>query len=142
MKGSAPNSPATGSQLLVDQKASPKRWIDSHDSLVSTTAMAPTVTSTRSAKAPVLTRKPRSPWPRRRVTRGGSRDTNFRQRRQLHLHDLRRQRRVAHLGSELLTVRERPLHEVDHRPALRLVLRVFIEQEPRERRDRIRTLAG
>ena len=44
------------------------------------------------------------------------------------------QRRVAQLGGELLAVGERPLHEVDHRLRLRLVLRVLVEQQPGERR--------
>ena len=51
------------------------------------------------------------------------------------------QRRVAELGGELLAVGQRPLHEVHHDLRLRLVLRVLVEEEPGERRDRIDALA-
>src|SRR5687768_16018277 len=137
MNGSAPKSPATGSQVVVCQKPIPNFWIDSHDSLISTTAIAPTMVRTRTANAPVPRRKPRSPWlPRLTVRRVESGDTNFRERRELHLDDLGRQRRIAELGGELLAVGERPLHEVHHRLALGLVLRVLVEQQPGERRDR------
>ena len=40
MKGSAPNSPATGSHVLVRQKSKPNFWIDSHDCRASSTPMA------------------------------------------------------------------------------------------------------
>jgi hypothetical protein len=36
MNGSAPKSPATGSQIEVCQKPIPNFWIDSHDSLINT----------------------------------------------------------------------------------------------------------
>src|SRR5689334_7044877 len=143
MKGSAPKSPATGSQVEVCQKPKPNFWIDSHDSLTSTAPMPTTMATTSTANAPVLTRKPRSPWFPRRTARVGvaSGDTNFGERGQLHLHDFGRQRRVTQLRRELLPVAERPLHELDHRLALGLVLRVLVEQEPREGRDRVDALA-
>src|SRR5512147_2754096 len=104
MKGSAPKSPATGSQVVVCQKPRPNFWIDSHDSLVRTAPMPATMATTRTANAPVPMRKPRSPWPPRRTAppEGASGDTHSGQRRELHLHDVRRQRRVAQLGRELL----------------------------------------
>src|SRR6188474_2816668 len=142
MKGRAPKSPATGSQVVVAQNPKPNCLIESHDSVNSTTPIALTITRTRTANAPVPMRKPRSPWLPRRASRGvGSGDTNLCQRRHLHLHDLLRQRRVAELGGVLLAVGERPLHELHHHLALRLVLRVLVEQQPGERGNRIGALA-
>jgi hypothetical protein len=60
MNGSAPNSPATGSQICVRQNARPNFVIDSIDSRVSTTAMLTTMTSRNRAKAPVPILKARS----------------------------------------------------------------------------------
>src|SRR5688500_15589600 len=111
MKGSAPKSPTTGSQVDVVQKPNPNLRIDSHDSLVRTTPMPATIATTSTANAPVLRRKPRSPWRPHFTVRGfsSSGDTNLRQRRELHLHDFGWQWRVAEIGGVLLPVGERPL---------------------------------
>src|SRR5689334_8456270 len=97
MNGSAPKSPATGSHVVVFQKPKPNFWIDSHDSLVRTAPMPATIAMMSTANAPVTTRKPRSPWlPRFTVlVAATSGDTHFGQRRELQLHDLRRQRGVT-----------------------------------------------
>ena len=60
MNGSAPNSPATGSQLLVPQKLSPNFCIDSVESFASDTAIATTISSNAAANAPTPTRKVKS----------------------------------------------------------------------------------
>src|ERR1051325_10581884 len=127
MNGSAPKSPATGSQVVVCQKPSPNFWIDSHDSLISTAPIATTMAMTSTANAPVPMRKPRSPWLPRRTAPvpAASGDTNLGERREFQLHNLGRERSVAQLRCELLPVGERPLHELDHRLALRLVLRAL-----------------
>ena len=78
----------------------------------------------------------------RRLQRASPHDTLIvAERVHLELDDLGRQRRVAELGRELLAVGQRPLHEVHHDLALRLVLRVLVEQQPGERRNRIDALA-
>src|SRR5687767_65406 len=106
MNGSAPKSPTTGSQVEVVQKPRPNFWIESHDSEVRTTPMPATITTTSTAKAPVARRNPKSPWLPRLTAPdlSSSGDTNLRQRRELHLHDLGRKRRVAQLGGVLLPV--------------------------------------
>ena len=78
MKGSAPKSPATGSQVVVAQNPRPNLVIESHDSVSSTTPIAATMTRTRTANAPVPRRKPRSPWlPRRAVPRRLDQETRI-----------------------------------------------------------------
>ncbi len=61
MNGSAPNSPATGSQISVRQKLRPNLWIDSIDCRVSSNPMAHTISTRTSANAPVPILNPRSP---------------------------------------------------------------------------------
>ena len=61
MNGSAPNSPATGSQVSVRQKLRPNFWIESIDCRVSSNPMAQTMSTRTSANAPVPMRNPRSP---------------------------------------------------------------------------------
>src|SRR4051794_27675910 len=121
MNGSAPNSPATGSQTSVRQKLRPNLLIESIDCRVSSNPMAHTISTRTSANAPVPSLNPRSPvLPRLRAIPAPLRDLDLRQRRHLELHDRVRQRRVTELGAELLAVAQRPLHEIDH--GLRLVL--------------------
>src|SRR5436190_9215029 len=60
MKGSAPNSPATGFQSLVRQKARPNFWSDSDESFASVTPIAMTISSSAAANTPMPTRNPRS----------------------------------------------------------------------------------
>ena len=58
------------------------------------------------------------------------------------LHDRSRERRVAEVLRELLAVGEHPAHEVVEGLRQGLVLRVLVDEEPRERRDRIHALAN
>src|SRR5947207_9644527 len=104
MNGSAPNSPATGSQISVSQKLRPNLRIDAIDSTASTAPMVQTMATTRSPKAPVPSRKPSS-----------LRDLDLGKGGHFELDDRLRQRRVAEIGAVLLAVDQRPLHEVDHR---------------------------
>src|SRR5438874_4392248 len=60
MNGSAPNSPATGSQISVRQKLKPNFRIDGSDWRVSSTPIANTIRTTTSATAPVPIRKVKS----------------------------------------------------------------------------------
>src|SRR6478672_6681195 len=60
MNGSAPNSPATGSQFVVRQNAKPNFCSDSDDWFVSSTPIATTMSSNAAAKTPMLTRNPGS----------------------------------------------------------------------------------
>src|SRR5713226_3104442 len=55
--------------------------------------------------------------------------------------DFFRQRSVAELRSESLSVRQRPLHEIDHDPGPLLVLRALEEEQPREGGDRVNAAA-
>src|SRR5512136_2907964 len=143
MNGSAPNSPDTGSQVRPFQNPNPNFSIESRDWWASTTPMPRTTRQTRTAKAPVPRRKPRS---LRKAVRDGrpfmSGLLDPAERRHLHLHDARGKGRVAELGAVLLPVGEGPLHEVHHDLGLRLVLRVLVEQQPREGRDRVDALPG
>ena len=68
MNGSAPNSPATGSQVSVRQKLKPNFWIDSIDCRVSSKPIATTISTRTSANAPVPSLKPRSFDRRHRVS--------------------------------------------------------------------------
>src|SRR5689334_12454475 len=128
MKGSAPNCPATGSHVLVVQKANPKARIDSHDSRTSVAAMPATMTSTRAATSPVNSRNALSSC--------FLKLSDLLQRLELEAHDLLGQRRIAQLGRVFLPVGERPLHEGDHRLRALLVGGVLVEEHPRVRRDR------
>jgi len=60
MKGSAPNSPDTGSQVDVVQKPNPNFWIDSIDCRASSNPTAETMRISRAPKTPVPTLNPRS----------------------------------------------------------------------------------
>src|SRR5689334_18743237 len=103
MKARAPNSPDTGSQTSPSQKPNPNFWIDSTDCRQSSKPMPATSTTISAAKTPVPNLKPRS-RPLRLRMRPTLRDLDRRQRRQLELHDLGGQRRVAEVGGELLAV--------------------------------------
>ena len=61
MNGSAPNSPAIGSQVSVRQKSSPNFSIDSIDCRDSSKPIATTISTSASAKTPVAIRNPGSP---------------------------------------------------------------------------------
>src|SRR5438105_2342352 len=104
--------------------------------------MPTTISSSTSANAPVPNRKERSLAPVR--TRFIRRLLYFdlRDRGHFQFHDLLRQWCVAKITRELLAVGECPLQEVHHGLRLFLVFRVLIEEQPRERRDRIRVFAG
>src|SRR2546428_6583053 len=126
MNGSAPNSPATGSHVLVRQKPRPNFWIDSHESFASVKPMATTTSSNAAANAPMLTRNPRS----------GKRTARLRyldpvERRLFEHHDAGGQRGVAEIGAVLLAIGQRPAHEVQHHLPGGLVLRILVEQQPR-----------
>src|SRR4029077_6826663 len=60
MNGSAPNSPATGSQISVRQNFSPNFWIDGNDSYARIKPMPQTRAINMKPNAPVPIRKPRS----------------------------------------------------------------------------------
>ena len=60
MKGRAPKSPATGSQVFVFQKLNPNFVIERRDSRQRTNAIPATRRTTSAAKKPVPARKPRS----------------------------------------------------------------------------------
>src|SRR5512143_940836 len=102
MNGSAPNSPETGSQVVPFQNAKPNFSIESRDWWASTTPIPRTIRQTRTAKAPVPRRKPRS---RRKSVRDGRAAIGLLdpgERRHLHLHDARGEGRVAQLRTVLL----------------------------------------
>src|SRR5579864_1212055 len=149
MKGSAPKLPATGSHVCVRQKSKPNFRMESIDSRASSAAMPATMRISRAPKAPVPMRNPVSP--ERLVERMLSRGTRAFQNsgradllegHELQLDNTGGQRRIAEVGAVLLTVGERPFHEVDHGLRLGLVLGTLVEQEPGERRDGIHALAG
>src|SRR5437667_9238311 len=58
------------------------------------------------------------------------------------LHDLGRQRRVEEIRRVLLAVVDHPPEELHQQLALRLVGLVFVDEEPREARDRVRVIPG
>src|SRR2546426_8340178 len=58
------------------------------------------------------------------------------------LHDLGRQWRVEEIRRVLLAVVDHPPEELHQQLALRLVGLVFVDEEPREARDRVRVIAG
>src|SRR5471032_1944889 len=132
MNGSAPNCPATGSHTCVRQKFKPNFSIDSIDCRVNSNPI-PTTTRMRTAmKAPVPRRNPRSVAPPRLDFHPGIsvatlRDLDLLERRQFHLDDRVRERRVAEPTGGLLAVAQRPLHEVHHDLRLPLVFRVLVE---------------
>src|SRR5947208_15819538 len=103
MNGSAPNSPATGSQISVRQKFIPNFWTDSTDWRASTTPIAHTRTTSRTPNVPVPIRNRKS-----------LRDLDFGNGRHLELDNGFRQRRVAEIGDGLLTIRQSHVHESYH----------------------------
>ncbi len=60
MNGSAPNSPATGSQIFPVQNRKPNLAIERFEVRYSSQKMPATSRTTRNAKKPVPSRKPRS----------------------------------------------------------------------------------
>src|SRR2546427_8797720 len=58
------------------------------------------------------------------------------------LHDLGRQWRVEEIRRVLLAVVDHPPEELHQQLALRLVGLVFVDEEPREARDRVRVIPG
>src|SRR4051794_41402241 len=76
IKGNAPNSPDTGSQISVRQKFSPNFWIDAIDSIDSTMPMPHTS---------AISTKPKAPVPIRNAT--SLRDFDFGKGRHFQLHD-------------------------------------------------------
>src|SRR4029079_17621880 len=127
MNGSAPNSPATGSQLLVPQKLSPNFSIESAESLANVIAMAITISSNAAAKAPTPTRNEKS------AERTGLGNLDAIEGRLFEHDDAGGQRRIAEISREFLTVGERPSHEIHHRFACAFVCGVLIQQQPRKR---------
>src|SRR5438874_2046171 len=112
MKGRAPNSPATGSQISVRQKLQPNSARDRRDSQVNWTPMATTAVTTSAPTSPLPTRKSRSP---------PLLDLDRAKRLQFHVDDVPGQRRVTEIRRVLLPVAQRPLHEIDHRLRHRLI---------------------
>src|SRR6266550_6652510 len=133
MKGSAPNSPATGFQSLVRQKARPNFWSDSDESFASVTPIAMTISSSAAANTPMPTRNPRSEERTARL-----RDLDPVERRHLLHHDAGGEGRIPEIRRERLPLGQRPMHEIHHRLAGDLVLRILVHQDPGERRNRIR----
>src|ERR1051325_7197438 len=120
MNGNAPNSPETGSQVERVQKAKPNLRMESADCHASTMPMPATSRSTTNAKGLV----------------------NLRKRPRLLVDHRLRQRRVSERAGELLSVRQRPFHEVGHQPRALVVVVLFVQKNPGERGDRIRSVAG
>src|SRR6266850_238898 len=118
MNGSAPKSPATGSQISVRQKLKPNFSIESIDCLVSSKPIATTISTRTTPKSPVPRRKPRSyerfPTSRPSCPTCPLRRSDPAERSHLELHDGVRQRRVAEFRAVLLAVGECPLEEVGH----------------------------
>src|ERR1051325_9943638 len=132
MKGSAPNSPATGSQLLVRQNLKPNRCSESDESFASVMPMATTISSSAAAKTPMPIRNRRSVERTARL-----RHLDPVERRLFQHDDVGWQGSVAKIRRVLLSVGQRPLQEIHHGVAGALVHRILIQQNPRERRDRI-----
>src|SRR5205807_5022871 len=148
MNGSAPNSPDTGSHVLCVQNENPNFRIERRDWRVSSKPMPSTINNTTAANTPVAMRKLRSselrfmtcaPMPALR-TGLGSLDLHLAERQQFLVDDRLRQRGIPQVGGQFLAVGQRPFHEVDHRFGALLVLRVLIQKDPGEGRERIRFL--
>src|SRR5258705_11186488 len=120
MNGSAANSPATGSQVLVPQKRSPNFWIDSDESFASVAAIATTISSNAAANAPTPTRKAKSD------ERTGLGNLDPIERGLFEHHHAGGQRSVAEIRRVLLAIGERPPHEVHHRLAGCFVFGLFV----------------
>ena len=121
--------------MLVRQKLSPNFWIDSHDSFASVTPMAITMTQQRRAKAPMLEAKPEIATSARRRPQ----DTLMRSSAACSSIDhAGRQRRVAEIGGNIsgrLSAPSRMKSTIAF--AGGLVLRLLVQQQPGERRNRI-----
>src|SRR6266851_6330521 len=146
MNGSAPNWPATGSQVSVRQNANPNFRMDSIDWRVSSNPIAATIATTSSANAPVASLNPRScfrmsAWSLQPALRYRWLCLDLGQCRHLHLNHIRRKRRVPEIGAVFLAIGQRPFQDVDHDLCLSLVLGVLVQQQPRERRDGIGAFA-
>src|SRR5664279_1093150 len=150
MNGSAPKSPATGSQVFVFQKLKPNFAIERCDSLQRTSAIPVTRRTTSAAKKPVPSRNPRSSPLRRGAGRFdivrscGAESLELDLPESLHLEgdDFLRKRRVAEIGAVLLPVCQSPVHEIDHDLRKLLVLRILVEEQPGKGADGIHTGAG
>src|SRR5712664_2554873 len=94
--GSAPNCPATGSQVLVRQNDRPNSRIDREECVTRITAIPATTAGTARAQSPVPIRKPRSTL------------LDLRQGGHFQLDDAVRQRCVAEIGAEFLAVGQGP----------------------------------
>src|SRR5262245_46974472 len=144
MKGSAPKSPATGSQIRVTQKLKPNLSMDSCELRHSSAPMATTIAIRRSAKRPVKTRKLRSPpsrnGNRERATNRSPLQLDLLDGGHLQLHDFFWQRSVPQIRSELLPVSQRPLQEVDEGLRLHLVFGTLVQQQPRKGGNRVDAL--
>src|SRR6266542_4307471 len=142
MKGSAPNSPDTGSQVVPRQKPRPNLAIESREWRHSSNAMPATSSTTSTPNRPVPSRKSRSSALRRgeaSFDMGGfprcCLDFDPLDRFHLETDDALRHRSVAQVFGELLAVGHRPFDEVDHDLPALLVFRAFVEEQPGERRD-------
>src|SRR5687768_6050080 len=116
MKGRAPNWPATGSQTSVTQNCPPNCRIDSHDSRVSTMPMATTMATSSRPNAPVTARKSKSSV---RAFSGRRTELLYLQLfegLQFEIDDGLWKPGVAKLRSRLLSLGQRPPHEVLHHP--------------------------
>src|SRR5258706_12560596 len=123
MKGSAPNSPATGSHVVVRQKLKPNRCRESQESFASVIPMATTISSSAAAKAPMPRRNPRSEERTARL-----RYLDSVERRLLEHDDAAGKGSVPEIRAVFLAVGQRPLHEVQHRLRRGLVLRILVHQ--------------
>ena len=135
MKGSAPNSPATGSQVLVRPEAQPE-LLDRQPRLAGELHAdrghehQQEQRNTRRC----ATRKPQFA-DARSAGRSGNLDRS--ERRQSPASRRCRAAARSPVGGEFLPVGERPLHEVDHHLRAGLVRRLLVQQHPGERRNRI-----
>src|SRR5262245_39916695 len=147
MKGSAPKSPATGSQTRVRQKEKPNLTIESREFLTSSQPIPATRRKIRNAKNPVPRRNSRSSAPLREDGAFGmtapSDELGLDPLDRLHLQSdhVGRQRSIPEVLGVLLTLGQGPLREFHHGLRHRLVPRVLVEEQPRKGSDGIDTLA-
>src|SRR6202171_3803162 len=148
MKGSAPNSPETGSQVDVRQNRRPNFAHERCEVRKSSKPIPTTRSTTRSAKKPVPARKPRSSTLFREdgglriVSSEPASDPDSIEGRELQRDHALRERSVPEPGRVLLPLGESPPDEVLHDLRSLLVLRALVEEQPRKGRDRIDALAG
>src|SRR5580765_2238114 len=150
MKGSAPNSPDTGSQSDVVQNFHANFRIGSVELRMSSKPIPATIRRTSTAKRAVARRKPPSSLERRRRFDGGAvraligedfgagragpdgSSLHPGNRRLFEGDDFLRQGRVSEIRAVFLTVGEHPVHEIRDDLSLRLVLLVLVDEQPRE----------